>query len=277
MTSLPEETRIGRVALRVSDTEKAAEFYTAVVGLEQIEQTADTTVLGAGGEPLLVLLDAPDTAERSAAAAGLFHTAFRVPSRAALGDVLRRVETAGVLDGVADHGVSEALYFTDPEGNGIEVYRDRDRAAWPTTDDGAVAMMTEPLDVATLRDQATGTDQVPAETTVGHIHLETADLAAAKQFYVNQLGMRVRQELPSALFLAADDYHHHIGLNAWNRRSVPAAGRGLAWYALTVPAGAFEAVRQRLVDAGVDVSERADGCTVTDPDGIAVRLVPRSS
>jgi catechol 2,3-dioxygenase len=258
---------VGRVALRVTDLDRMVAFYEDVIGLETLDRSDDRAALGVD-DPLLILLAAPDRPARGPDETGLFHTAFRVPSRAALGDALGRIEAGWRLDGASDHRVSEALYLSDPEDNGVEVYRDRPRNDWPVGDDGRVGMDTLPLALDPLRDAATGTARAPPGTDVGHVHLEVSDLDAARSFYVDALGLRVRQAMPSALFLAFGEYHHHVGCNVWNGRSKPAEGRGLAWVELVVEdAGA---IRSRLEPAAV--TERADGIEVADPDGLSIRL-----
>ncbi|GAB6880299.1 VOC family protein [Halorubrum gandharaense] len=286
--NLPAEARVGRVALRVADPEPVAEFYTTVVGLDVLDRTPDRTTLGVEETPLLVLLSAPEAPERADDAAGLFHLALRVPTRAALGAALDRLESDWRLTGASDHHVSEALYTRDPAGNGLEVYVDRPREEWPETDDGHVAMDTLPLDREGLREAAReGVDAVtlPPETDVGHVHLETTDVDRAVAFYESVVGLRVRQRIGGdAVFLAAGDYHHHVGVNAWGKRRSPADDErlGLAWYEFVVPeTAALDALRGRLTDANVDVrnAEREGGqadagesLAVTDPDGITVRF-----
>jgi catechol 2,3-dioxygenase len=258
---------VGRVALRVTDLDRMVAFYEDVIGLETLDRADDRAVLGVD-DPLLILLAAPDLPARGPDETGLFHTAFRVPSRAALGDALDRIEAEWRLDGASDHHVSEALYLSDPEDNGVEVYRDRPRDDWPVDDDGRVGMDTLPLALDPLRDAATGAERAPSGTDIGHVHLEVSDLDAARSFYVDDLGLRVRQAMPSALFLAVDEYHHHVGCNVWNGRSTPAASRGLAWVELVVDDA--EAVRARLAPEAV--TERPDGIEVSDPDGLSIRL-----
>ncbi|WP_348611033.1 VOC family protein [Halobaculum rarum] len=292
--SLPAETRLGRVTLTVSDLDAVLPFYRDVVGLRVHERGDGRAVLGNGADavadgdsagapvaaPLLVLEEDPDAAPRPPNAAGLFHTAFLFPSRRALGDALARIRDVGArLTGASDHRVSEALYLRDPEGNGVELYRDRPREEWPEAD-GEVRMDTLPLDVdALLADRAgdadAAGDPAPAGMTVGHVHLEVTDLGAAEAFYVDAAGFDVRQRWESdALFVAAGGYHHHVGLNTWNRRSEPASGRGLAEFAVVVPDGdTLEAVRQSLVDIGVEVIDDANGLVAVSPDDIHVRFV----
>ncbi|MFC7132938.1 MULTISPECIES: VOC family protein [Salinibaculum] len=268
---LPPDTAVGRVALRVDDLDRLVDFYTSVVGLAVLARTDDQATLGAGGRPLLELVRGPDAHPRSREEAGLFHTAFRVPDRAALGAALSRVETSWQLTGASDHRVSEALYLWDPEDNGIEIYRDFPREEWPTAD-GRVGMDTLPLERDALRAESSGDDALPDGADVGHVHLEVTDLDAARAFYEDTLGLGVRAEWTGAAFLAAGDYHHHVGLNVWSGRTAPAAGRGLDWFELVVPADALAAVRDRVAEAGIAVTETAEGILVRDPDRLAVRI-----
>lgn len=272
--TLPVATRIGRTALRVTDLDEVAAFYRDVVGLEIRNRTDTAATLGAGDAPLLELERDADAAPRGNRA-GLFHTAFRVPSRTALGAALERIREEWRLDGASDHNVSEALYLSDPEGNGVEIYRDRDRASWPHAADGSVQMETFPLDLGAVAAESDGAADAPAETTVGHVHLEATGIEPARNFYVDTLEFDVRMDAGSGLFLAAGDYHHHLGVNTWNGRSDPAGGRGLAWFEVVVPDDAtLAAVRDRLTAADVAVAERGDSIEVADPDGIVVRVRP---
>ncbi|OYR42561.1 VOC family protein [Halorubrum sp. Hd13] len=287
---LPPGARIGRAALRVADLDETTAFYRDVVGLAVIDCDGDRAVLGADGDPLLVLRRDPDRPERGRTEAGLFHAAFRVPSRAALGEALGRVRERWRLDGASDHLVSEALYLDDPEGNGVEIYRDRPREEWPTDDDGTVRMATDPLDlegVAAAAEAVEGNasagsspvDRAPPGTDLGHVHLETASLSAFEAVYVDGLGFEVGMTGPDVRFVAAGGYHHHLAANTWRGRTTPATGLGLAWFEVVVPdADALDAVRERLeavaADGDVDVAvdERGGGVTVTDADGIEVRV-----
>lgn len=270
--TMPADTRIGRVALRVTDLDRMQAFYEDVIGLTTVSRSEDRAVMGVDEEGFIILQETASQ-PRQRDEAGLFHLAVRFPSRAALGDALERIEDHWELNGAGDHGVSEALYLTDPEGNGIELYHDRPQDEWETTEDSMVQMDTGPVDQDGLREHATGADQVPDGTDIGHVHLETTDLEAARRFYVGTLGLRVRQEMETALFLAAGDYHHHVGLNTWNGRTAPATGRGLDHFELVVPdEDSLDALTRRCEDAGHQV-ERADTTTiVTGPDGITVHL-----
>lgn len=273
---LPETTHLARTALRVNDFRGVGEFYADVVGLDVLDRTETSATLGADGVPLLELTADEDAPVRGQNEAGLFHTAFRVPSRDALGDAIRRVRTLWELDGASDHDVSEAIYFSDPEGNGIEIYRDRPRSAWPTDDDGRVRMDTRPLDIDEIETTGEWQRDVPPGTDIGHVHLEVTSLERARAFYVDTLGLAVRQEFPEmGLFLAADDYHHHVGLNTWNGRSEPVGGRGIDWVEFVVPdRTVVDALGERLQTDDIDVSERSGGLEIQDPDGIGIRVRP---
>ena len=270
---VPESTRIGRTALVVSDLDEMIDFYRDVVGLTVQTTSATSATLGADETPLLVLDRDADAPPRHREQAGLFHNAFLVPSRAALGAALDRIHDRWTLTGASDHYVSEALYLDDPEGNGVELYYDRPRDEWERSDDGTIRIGTVPLDLADVASQSNGDARVPPGTSVGHVHLEASSLATAREFYVETLGFRVTMEMRSALFLAAGEYHHHLGINTWNGRSQPAGGRGLAWFELVVSsAEALSAVRHRLEDADVAVCDRPDGFELADPDGISIRI-----
>lgn len=271
--TLPEGARVGRSALRVSDLEELTEFYRDVVGLHVLRHSETTAVLGVDGTPLLVLERDETAPARHRAEAGLYHNAFKVPSRAALGDALERIRKRWQLGGTADHHVSEALYLTDPEGNGVEIYRDLPREEWPVTDDGRIQIATDSLDLSSIEAAATGDTRVPSGTVTGHIHLEVSSLDAFEDFYVNTLGFEVQTTVSRALFVSAGGYHHHLGANTWHRRTKPAEGRGLSWFEIVVPdSQRFDAVRDRIADRGVPLTDTDDGFVVTDPDDIEIRF-----
>lgn len=273
-SQLPERTRLGRAALRVEDFRSVGEFYVDVVGLELIERTDSEATLGVDGTPLFEIVADEDAEPRGPEEAGLFHTAFRVPTRESLGETLHRVETLWDLDGASDHDVSEAIYFADPEGNGIEIYHDRPRDTWPVEDDGRVRMGTGPLDLDSLREDDEWVDDVPPGTDLGHVHFEVTSLPRAREFYVDALGLRVTQEFEEmGMFLAANDYHHHVGLNTWHDRSEPKSGRGIDWVEFVVPDdAAMGDLQTRLSEADLSVDRYTDGIEVTDPDAIDIRF-----
>lgn len=271
--ALPAETRLGRTALRVADIAEVIDFYREVVGLAVLERSPERATLGAADSPLLVLERDEEAPERDPSAAGLFHNAFRVPSRAALGDALRRIRDRWHLDGASDHGVSEALYLTDPEGNGVEVYRDFPRGAWPTDDEGRVRMWTEPLDVEAVADAAAGHDTVPDATDLGHIHLEVTSLESFREWYVDAIGFAEQTTFPDASFVSAGGYHHHVGANTWRQRTESAGGRGLAWFEVILPdTRTRNAIHDRVAASQYSATETGAYLSVTDPDGIELRF-----
>jgi catechol 2,3-dioxygenase len=299
--TLPDDPRLGRTALHVADLDDVAEFYRDVVGLEVLARNGDAATHGAGGTALLELEATPEAGDRHRSAAGLFHDAFRVPDRAALGDALKRVRERWRLDGASDHGVSEALYLSDPEGNGVEIYRDRPREQWPIGDDSRVAMITEPLDLEAVAAAGASTSSPPPSaappgTDLRHGHLEVTSLSAFEGFYVEGVGFEPQATMSSARFVGAGGYHHHVGANVSNGRSAPAAGHGLAWFEVVLPReigddmaavgwprtrvvrgrppgeAALESVRSRLADRDAPVSVTDEGFEATDPDGIRVRF-----
>lgn len=245
--------------LRVRHLERTLGFYRDVLGLRVLAYEGGTARLGAGPEAVLVeLVASPEAPVPPPGAVGLFHVAFLVPGRPALGDALRRLTEAGwPLQGAADHGVSEALYTADPEGNGIEIYADRPPELWPRDGD-QLAMVTEPLPLAEILSEAKGED-LPPETRIGHVHLRVADLADAERFFAGRLGLAVRQRsYRGALFFGADGYHHHIGANVWG-------GRRLA------PEGALGLDRFTLRFAGSEIREGE----LVSPEGLRIEVEGR--
>ena len=242
-------TRIARVELRCSDVEASAEFYRRLVGLELTTLGLDEARLRApgGDRPLLVLRRAVRPGPSPRQATGLFHTAFRFPDRAGLAAALRRCATEldHPLSGASDHGVSEALYLDDPDGLGIELYRDRPADQWPQVSPGErVRMFTEPLDLHDLiaADSGADTPEAAAGLDIGHVHLKVADPEAAAEFWTGPAGMELMTRFGAdAVFLAKDGYHHHIGANAWLSRGAqrePVDGVGLDAVAIAADPGA---------------------------------------
>ena len=236
---MPDPIAISAVTLAVRDLDRVAGFYQDAIGLAVIETGPDSVWLGAGGRKLLQLLHRPDFLPVDPGAAGLFHTAFLLPTRADLGRWLRHATAHHLpIEGAADHLVSEAVYLTDPEGNGIEIYADRPRTAW-RWEGSQVVMANARLDLAALMaldDQpSTG---APPGTTIGHVHLQVGDVAAAEPFYTAGLGLAVTRRWPQALFLSTGGYHHYIALNTWRSQGAgprDPARAGLAAVTLRTP------------------------------------------
>jgi len=278
LETIHPDTTIGAVHLTVRDLDSCVAFYTERLGLELQRRLEDAATLGAGGATLLGLAGRPD-APRVRGTTGLYHFAVLVPTRRDLANTLRHLDaTRTPLAGASDHGVSEALYLADPEGNGIEIYRDRPRAEWPF-ERGSVKLTSDPLDLdALLADGSSGTwSGLAAGTRIGHMHLRVADLASAERFYVGVLGFDVMARLARALFLAAGGYHHHIGLNTWAGEGAPApppGAAGLARFEVRLPdRAARDRVVARARAAGVSVEETAEGMALSDPSSNRVALV----
>jgi catechol 2,3-dioxygenase len=273
------------IRLKVTDVDREREFYERAIGLRPVGESDGVIRLGADGSEVVELASTPDAAPRPNGTTGLFHLAVLVPGREDLARALARVLRAEWrLSGASDHLVSEALYLNDPEGNGIELYRDRPRSEW-TYEDGEVQMSTLPLDAQGLLGELEGTDDdergMPAGTRLGHVHLNVTDLDAAEAFYAGTLGLDVTvRGYPGALFFATDGYHHHIGVNTWAGPGAPpppARSRGLEWFELAVgDPGRVDELARRLEDAGADVERRPEGVLTSDPSGNGLLITGRS-
>jgi catechol 2,3-dioxygenase len=266
---LPATLRLGAVHLTVSDLDRSVGFYQDALGLRQHRREDAVAALGAGGEDLLVLHEQPG-ARPAGRHAGLYHFALLFPSREELARAVQRLaDTRTPISGASDHGVSEAIYLPDPDGNGIELYADRARDAWPPPagPDERVGMFTRALDVRDLMATIAGEEPVPHAgdgLRMGHLHLHVGDIEAARAFYADRLGFEVMTTYPGALFLAAGGYHHHLGVNTWRGEGVgpaPAGTVGLREWTVVVEPADLEALRERL---GGDVLE--------DPWGMRLRL-----
>lgn len=261
--SVPQCLRVGGVTLSVRDLDRVAAFYREVIGLELIAREDGVVRMGAGGSAFLDLLHQPGALADDPATAGLFHTAFLLPSRAGLGGWLAHFRQLGQqLDGAADHLVSEAAYLRDPEGNGIEVYADRPRAEWRWRDDGQgrrVEMANQPLDTPGLLRAAAPWTGAPHGTYIGHVHLRVGDIGEARRFYGDVLGMDVTAIWDSAAFLSTGGYHHHLAVNTWSSAGAgqrDPARAGLAAVTLEVADPAtWSGIAQRTGRAGHSLSD----------------------
>lgn len=279
---LPAATRLGHVALQVADLQRSLTYYQDVLGLRVINRAGGTAMLGTQvGETALVHLTERPGANASPqhARLGLYHFAILLPDRAALGRFVSHLGDIGAQAGASDHLVSEALYLRDPDGLGIEVYADRPRSSWKRVD-RQLRMSSDPLDLADLVSAAGGAPWtgMPEGTVMGHVHLHVGNLEQAAAFYHDALGLdKMVWDYPSALFLAAGGYHHHLGLNTWAGPRAPhptdADARLLEWrIVLPSPADVQRAAASLSAAGHTVVAEGAD-CIVADPWGTRVRLL----
>ncbi|MEF2277285.1 VOC family protein [Deinococcus sp. YIM 134068] len=251
----------GHVELTVGDLARSLAFYREVLGLRPLTLGEGTASLGVGGRVLLTLREVPGARPAPASSPGLYHLALLVPTRADLARFVRHVAGRGVRLGQSDHLVSEAFYLQDPDGHGIEVYRDRPRHEW-TWDGGEVRMGGDLIDLAGLLAEAgvpTPWAGLPEGTTLGHLHLRVSDLTAAEAFYEDALGFDVVSRWPGALFLSVGGYHHHIGLNTWQSRGGSAAPEGSARLERVVfhlpHSGALGDLAERFRLSGVSITQ----------------------
>lgn len=265
--------RVGRIALVVRDLDRVARFYQSTVGLRVIARERRKIELGVGRSVLVELRHAPNAGPRSRQDAGLFHTAFLLPSRADLGAWIAAASEQGVaLKGAADHLVSEAVYLNDPEGNGVEIYVDRPSAAWIRTN-GTVKMTTAPLDVDGLVAAARSRNWVgfPGEGMIGHVHLQVGELGRAEGFYSDVLGLDVTRRDGGASFFGSGGYHHQLAANVWNSRGAGVrreGAAGLAELELIVSEEALGAIRARSEASMEDAAPAS--LTLHDPWGLPI-------
>jgi len=240
-------TQIGSVSLRVRNMDQSIKFYREVLGLSYLTSDKEGVTMGdANKTPLVYLADwgQDQLLPKPPGTTGLFHFAILLPDRAALGQSLARfIEHGGKLQGASDHLVSEALYLTDPNGLGIELYRDRPREEWQW-EDGLVKMATLPLDLQSLLDEykASGySSKRPVQSArMGHVHLSVTDLAEAEAYYCGKVGFQLTCRYPGAIFVSAGGYHHHLGLNTWARSAPPPDCCDLSMMTILVPETAEE-------------------------------------
>lgn len=265
MSTASAPIEIGHVTLTVHDLPKVAAFYETALGLARLSSEGETVRLGAGGQVLVELRGDRHARRSTPREAGLFHTAFLMPSRAALARwLIHAAESRLPLQGASDHLVSEAIYLADPEGNGIEVYVDRPRSAWYDAA-GKVKMATDALDLNALAQAADGPwTGAPEDAVVGHVHLQVGAVPQAEAFWRDTVGMPIMAHYPGAAFFGSGGYHHHIAGNIWNSRNVgprsfPATG--LASVTLRADAADHAAI-----------VARAGSADLTDPWGTPIHV-----
>jgi catechol 2,3-dioxygenase len=283
--TLAPSTRPGTVHLTVTDLDRAVGFYQDAIGLRLHGRAEASAAMGAGADDLVVLVEEPG-AVPAGRHAGLYHFALLHPTRQALASAVQRLALNRTsIQGASDHGVSEAIYLPDPDGNGIELYADRSRDRWPAPGPGArVGMFTAPLDLDDLLGAAPGSEpprRADTGLTLGHVHLHVGDLDEALRFYRDVIGFEAMAELPGAAFVSAGGYHHHLGLNIWRGQGVPPAPPGAVglryWTLLLQGPEELDRARRRVERAGLAArgpasEQHHDGLMVRDPSGMAVLL-----
>jgi len=272
---------IGRVNLNVSNLERAVYFYQEAFGFKVIDQQTFQTTLGTSDGTTLLVLHKVNNPQPRKVTTGLFHIAIRLPNREDLARLVYHLVNNSVeLEGVADHGVSESLYLTGPDGAGIELTSDRPEEEWPLDEEDQLDMGTEELDLdnlmMSLQHKEKKYNGLPNGTTIGHIHLAVKELVLSEAFYTN-LGLELTQVYgEDALFFAGGDYHHHVGLNTWHTAGadpLPPDTAGLRFFELVYQnPEATQTAIANLTAAGIPIQEEENGHMVTDPSGIKIQL-----
>ncbi len=270
----------GAIGLVARDLDRLAAYYRDLLKLSELERTPQRAVLGAGDVVLLELTHRPDALLDDPREAGLYHTAFLMPTRADLARWILHVAGARVpITGGSDHDVSEAIYLDDPEGNGVEVYADRPPERW-RRDGKTIFQKTDPLDIeAIIREIDPATASYPAAPgglRVGHIHLRVGDVARAEAFYADALGLDVTRRRTGATFISSNGYHHHIGANVWHSDGARPRNpnrAGLDWFTIEVnDTATLDNLKQRLVAGGAGIAAIPGGFATADPWGTRVRV-----
>ncbi len=272
--------KMGVVALWVSDLKRSVQWYQNTLGLKAIKQSEGSAEVGAGSQTLISLTE-KSGAQPYPQTSGLYHVAILLPDRKSLARLLYQLaENEIEIEGAADHGVSESLYLRDPDGNGIEIYRDRRKNDWPRDDIQHLQMGTEEMDfdslILELKKGVLPWQGLPEKTVIGHIHLQVADLKRTEAFYQQGLGFTLTQRADGAIFLADGEYHHHIAANNWAGEEIPPApadATGLRWFELRfADAAALEAVQAKLQAAQIPMQAEDGSILIHDPDQIAIWL-----
>jgi catechol 2,3-dioxygenase len=276
-------TDVGSVSLKVADLKRSMTFYTGMIGLAVLHQDARRAVLGAGSRSILALEEIPGAAPQPENTTGLYHAAIIFPDRHSLAVKIAQLTAARIPLGYGDHLVSEAFYLSDPDQNGLELYRDRPRSEWNWSG-SQVRMASDPIDFDSFfgeirpeEDVAVLSPAAPPGTKLGHVHLRVADIPLAEQFYHGVLGFDVTAHLPGALFVSAGGYHHHIGMNTWQSRGGQPPrepSTGLRQFTILLPDDAeLDRLVKQVSLAGVAVERDAISATLQDPFQNRIQLV----
>ncbi|MHB8628228.1 MAG: VOC family protein [Aggregatilineales bacterium] len=280
--SLHPATDVGTVTLKVADLQRSLKFYTELIGLQPFPANEHAVVLGAGQRAILTLEAVPGADRQPVNTTGLYHAAILLPARHALAVKMAQIASVQYPFGYSDHLVSEAFYLSDPDGNGLELYRDRPRSEWHW-DGQQVRMASDPIDFDSFfaeikdNDEAIGNPAVPDGTKLGHMHLRVANIPLAEQFYQGVLGFDVTAKWPGALFLAAGGYHHHLGMNTWESRNgkppvEPSVG--LREFSISLPDMAeLDRLTKQIEAAGVTIERSDDSAVLHDPWQNRIKLV----
>lgn len=277
---LPDTLRLGAAHVKVSDLDRSIPFYTDVLGLQLRDRAGDIAALGVGGDEDLIVLHEVPGARSISRHSGLYHVAILYPTRLELARVAQRIsESKTPIQGASDHGISEAIYLPDPDGNGIELAADRPRESWPDLSD-ITAIAPNPLDMGGLFNLVSGREPEPhadEETVIGHVHLHVGSIAEGLAFYRELVGFDLVTYIDVAAFVSAGGYHHHLAFNTWQGEGAPPAppeAAGLLYWTVVLPSDEDIAdVRERLNAGGYETTDVDKGFEVRDPWQIATRFV----
>lgn len=271
-------TYVTHVEIKVSDLQRSLTYYQEIIGFKVLQQESNRATLTADGTTaLLTIVQLQSVEQKTRSTSGLYHFALLLPTRRDLANIITHFRQSGVYFGASDHDVSEALYLHDPDENGIEIYVDRPASDWTWHAD-QVYMVTEPLNISSILDEANGVwDGLPANTVMGHIHLSVSSLAAAEEFYTKGLGFDIVTRYgKQALFISTGRYHHHIGLNTWYSEGAPKLGEnqiGLKTYTLRLDNEVqAHTLKENLRQLGAPVLTIDDGFQTEDPAGNVILL-----
>lgn len=275
---LDPHMQLGYVTLRVQSLEKQRAFYQDAFGLHVIEERSDRLVLSVDNvHPLIVLQASENVVQKPDHTTGLYHLALLIPTRADLAYVIAHLIQKGIrFDGASDHLFSEAFYLTDPEGNGIEIYRDRPRSDWPRTESGELVSASDPIDfqgIMALQDENRQWTGFPEETILGHMHLHVGQLHEAATFYLDILGLEeITRFHESALFMSAGGYHHHIAANIWQGVGAvlpPENATGLVEYSLILSTEKeSQKLLTHLAEKNIEITHEEKGFSILDPNNM---------
>lgn len=268
---------IQNVTLKVSNLSRSIDFYTEIIGFRVLQQEERVTLTADGQHALITLVEVPN-AQFVRGATGLYHFALLLPSRKDLGNLIQHFIQKNVQIGAGDHDVSEALYLSDPDGNGIEMYIDRPADTWKWDSNGQVYMTTDPVQFQSVLREADGTwSGLPIDTVMGHIHLSVRNLQESEDFYTSLLDYAVVSRYGGqALFISTGGYHHHIGLNTWHSEgaeALPKDAVGIQSYTVQLPDQDYAVnLKKRFVEQNMEIKEQENIFSIIEPNGIEVKF-----